>query len=170
MEKNNIMNRYEELYREMANSGDVRKMKHFGEVEKWAFSKINEMSPQTAKAWVEKLEAGEWNNYLSREEAEIIVSSLMNQDGTRGAHWDYEEFKSAVESLGGKMSDAPYYNCYALWTVANMRYSDNARSASEFVPKDKFPLYFYNVSVETLTDKDRPNFVRPYFAEILQRM
>ena len=33
-------------------------------------------------------------------------------------------FKTAVESIGGKMEDMPYYNCYALWTVANMRYSD----------------------------------------------
>jgi hypothetical protein len=44
-----------------------------------------------------------------------------------------------------------------------MRYSDNAKSASEFVPKDLMPKFFYNVAVEDLKDIDRPKFVRDYF-------
>ena len=61
------------------------------------------------------------------------------------------------------MEDMPYYNCYALWAVANMRYSDNAVSASEFVPKDQMPKFFYSMAVENLKDPDRPRFVRDYF-------
>jgi hypothetical protein len=155
--------RYRELYDEMAMSKDPKKMIVFGDAERWVFSMVAEKHPDLAEKWLSKLEAGKWNNYLSHSEAESIVSNLFNQDGSRGPHWNYETFKAAVESLGGKMSDEPYYNCWALWTVANMEFSDHHRSASEFVPKDMMPKYFYEVAVEKLKDVDRPKFVRDYF-------
>ena len=157
--------KYDELFEDMASSRDPKKMMVFGDAEKWVFHMVAKKHPDIAEKWISKLEAGKWNNYLSKSEAEDIVSRLVNQDGTRGPHWDYEPFRAAVESIGGKMSDMPFYNCYALWATANMRYSDNYRSASEFVPKDQMPRYFYNVAVETLKDIDRPKFVRDYFEE-----
>jgi hypothetical protein len=160
---NDIVKRYHELYDDMAMAKDPKKMMVFGDAERWVFSMVAEKHPDLAEKWLSKLEAGKWNNYLSKSEAEEIVSALVNQDGSHGAHWSYETFKAAVESLGGKMTDEPYYNCWALWTVANMRYSDNAKSASEFVPKDLMPKFFYNVAVEDLKDIDRPKFVRDYF-------
>lgn len=160
---NELIKRYDELYDDMASSKDPKKMIIFGDAEKWMFHAVAEKHPELAEKWLSKLESGKWHNYLSKSEAEDIVSRLVNQDGTRGAHWDYDTFKSAVESFGGKMADEPFYNCYSLWAVANMRYSDNYKSASEFVPKDMMPRYFYNVSVENLKDVDRPKFVRDYF-------
>lgn len=160
---NEIVKRYHELYDDMAMAKDPKKMVVFGDAEQWVFNMVAEKHPELAEKWLAKLEAGRWNNYLSRSEAERIVQNLVNQDGTRGPHWDYETFKAAVESLGGKMTDEPYYNCWALWATANMRYSDNAKSASEFVPKDMMPKFFYNVAVENLKDIDRPRFVREYF-------
>ena len=158
-----IRERYLELYEEMAKSGMPEKMKIFGETEKWAFGKMLETSPKTAEQWVEKLEAMNWNNYLSKAEADEIVAKFINQDNSRGAHWGYDVFKGAVESLGGKTYEAPFYNCYALWVVANMLYSDHYNSASEYVPKEDMPKYFYSMAVEKLKDKDRPRFVRDYF-------
>jgi hypothetical protein len=160
---NDMIKRYHELYDDMAMAKDPKKMMVFGDAEKWVFDMVAEKHPELAEKWLAKLEAGQWNNYLSRGEAERIALSLVNQDGIKGPHWDYETFKAAVESLGGKMTDEPYYNCWALWATANMRYSDNAKSASEFVPKDMMPKYFYNVAVENLKDVDRPRFVRDYF-------
>lgn len=157
------ISRYEELYHDMATAKDPKKMMTFGEAEKWVFHMVAEKHPDLAEKWLSKLEAGSWNNYLSKGEAMEIAGKLVNQDGTRGAHWDYDTFKNAVESLGGKMEDPPYYNGWALWVVADMRYSDNFLSASEFVPKDMMPKYFYKVAVETLKDVDRPKFIREYF-------
>lgn len=37
------------------------------------------------------------------------------------------------------------------------------KSASEFVPKDQEPRYFYMVAVEKLKDVDRPKFIREYY-------
>lgn len=158
-----MMDRYLELYEDMAESGMPEKMKIFGEAEKWAFGKMHELSPKTAEMWLDKLEAVHWNNYLSKGEAEEIIAKLINQDGARGAHWNYDAFKNAVESLGGKMCDEPYYNCWALWVVANMLYSDHAQGVAMFVPKDEMPKFFYTMAVEKLKDKDRPRFVRHYF-------
>lgn len=162
MEK--MINKYLDMYEDMATSKDPKKMVIFGEMEKWAFKEMVAMSPQKAQQWLDKLEAHlYWNNFLSRSEAEEIVTALVNQDGTRGAHWSYDVFRSAVTALGGKMSDEPYYNCYALWAVANMLYSDHAKSASEYVPKEDMPKYFYMQALEKLKDRDRTHFVRDYF-------
>ena len=162
-----LIERYDELYDDMATAKDPKKMMIFGDAEKKMFHSLAHYHPEMAEAWLTKLEAGNWNNYLSKSEAEQIAGKLLNQDGTRGAHWPYETFKEAVESLGGKMVDKPFYNCWALWVTANMRYSDNYKSASEFVPKDMMPKYFYNVAVENLKDIDRPEFIREYFEDEL---
>ena len=155
--------RYDELYDDMAMAKDPRKMMTFGEAEKWVFHMVADKHPDLAEKWLSKLEAGKWNNYLSKGEAIDIVSKFINQDGTRGAHWSYETFKAAVESLGGKMHEEPYYNCYALWVTACMIWSDHQRSISEFVTKDHEPKAFYTMAVEQLKDVDKPKFIREYF-------
>ena len=155
----------------MATSGNKEKMIAFGEAERWAFKKMHDLSPKDAQCWLDKLEAMHWKNFLSKQEAEEIASHLINQNGRIGAHWGYETFKAAVESLGGKMSEKPYYNCYALWVVANMIYSDHAQSVAEdmgmsspeAVPNEKMALSMYRKAVEKLKDVDRPKFVRVYF-------
>lgn len=155
-----FIKRYDELYEDMASSKDPKKMMVFGDAEKWVFYMVAEKHPEIAERWLSKLEAGKWNNYLSHSEAESIATKLVNQDGTRGAHWSYETFKAAVESLDGKMSDEPYYNSYALWVTANMHWSDHHKSSSEFVPKEHEARYFYETAVESLKDVDRPKFIR----------
>ena len=157
--------RYDELYDDMAAAKDPRKMMTFGEAEKWVFHMVADKHPEIAEKWLTKLEAGKWLNYLSKSEAEAIVSRFIGQDGSRGPHWGYETFKAAVESLGGKMHDEPFYNCWALWVTACMLYSDHHRSTSEFVPKDQEPKFFYMMAVEKLKDPDRPKFIREYFEE-----
>ena len=166
-----ILERYEELYEDMATSGNKEKMMAFGDAERWAFKRMHDLSPKDAQCWLDKLEAMHWKNYLSKHEADEIAAKLINQNGRIGAHWGYETFKAAVESLGGKMNEKPYYNCYALWVVANMIYSDHAQSVAEdmgmstpeAVPNEKMALSMYRKAVEKLKDVDRPKFVREYF-------
>lgn len=159
----NFIKRYDELYDDMATAKDPQKMMVFGDAEKWMFHTVAEKHPELAEKWLAKLEAGKWNNYISKAEAEAIVAKFVNQDGTRGPHWSHDAFKGAVESLGGKMSEEPYYNCWALWATANMLYSDHYQSASKYVPKEDIPKYFYMMTLEKLKDADRPKFVRKYF-------
>lgn len=158
-----MIKKYDELYDEMASSKDPRRMMAFGDAEKWMFHMLAERHPEVAEKWLTKLEAGKWNNYLSKAEAEEIVSKLINQDGSHGPHWDYDTFKAAVISLGGKPMDEPYYNYCALWTTANTIWSDHHRSISRIVPKEQEPGIFYEMAVEQLKDPDRHEFIREYF-------
>lgn len=171
MTMNEMLERYEELYEDMATSGNKEKMIAFGEAERCMFKKLVKEHPQMAQIWLDKLEAMQWKNYLSKGEAEEIATKLINQNGRVGAHWGYEVFKNAVEALGGKVYEKPFYNCYALWVTANMFYSDHAQSVAEdmgaaspeAVPNEKMALSMYRKAVEKLKDVDRPKFVREYF-------
>lgn len=166
-----MIKRFLDQYDKMAVSKDPELMAIFGENAKWAFVEAVNVAPKMAQEWLNKNEAIQWKNYLSKSEAESIVSNLINQDRTKGAKWGYEVFKGAVESLGGEMSDEPFYNCYALWATANMLYSDHAQSVAEDlgyksvveVPNEKMALSMYKKAVEKLRDADKPRFVRWYF-------
>lgn len=165
------MKRHEELYNNIIASKSDAKMEMLGCIFLSMMEQMETMNPRLYKEMLEKMEATEWNNYLTEAEAAKIAAGLVNQDNSRGAHWPYEVFKSAVESLGGKSSDKPYYNCYALWITANMLYSDHAQSVAEDmgfkspseVPNEKIALSMYKKAVEKLKDPDRPLFIRQYF-------
>lgn len=159
-----LTDRYMELYHKMAHSKEVERMKAFGSAEQWVFGMLAERHPEIAKKWLDKLEASEWNNYLSEGEAMEITAQLKNQDGRTGAHWNIPTFVGAIESLGAPVENSPYFNKYALWATANMLYSDHAKSAHKYIgDESKMPAYFYDLAVEKLTDVDRPHFVRKYF-------
>lgn len=166
-----MIKQFLDQYDKMATSKDPELMTIFGENAKWAFAEIAVVAPKIAQEWLNKNEAVQWKNYLSKSEAETIVSNLINQDRTKGARWGYEVFKGVVESLGGEMSDEPFYNCNALWATACMLYSDHAQSVAEDlgyksaaeVPNEKMALSMYKKAVEKLRDADKPRFVRWYF-------
>lgn len=158
-----LIEKYDELYADMAIAKDPRKMMIFGDAEKSMFHALAERHPDIAEMWLAKIESGKWNNYLSRSEAMDIANRIVNQDGTRGAHWSYETFRAAVESLGGKMAEEPFYNCYSLWIMACALWSDHNRSVSEFVPKEHEPRFYYMMAVEKLKDVDYPRFIRKYY-------
>ena len=171
MTKEQMMGRYEELYHKMVNSKDVKNMKIFGESEKWVFNEVAKAHPELAESWISHLEAVCWNNYLSQNEAMNIGKRIVNQDGTKGFHWNHDVFVKAVESLGGITEEKPYYNSYALCVVANMEYSDHAMSIAEDmgyktvaeVPNEKMALSCYKKAVEKLKDIDDGFHVRKYF-------
>lgn len=158
-----LIKKYDELYDDMATAKDPRKMMAFGDAEKWMFHMLAKEHPDIAEKWLTKLEAAKWHNYLSKTEAEEIASKLVNQDGSRGPHWSHETFKAAVESLGAKTEEEPFYNCWALWIMANALWSDHHKSLMEFVPKEHEPKVYYLMAVEKLKDVDYPKFIRKYY-------
>lgn len=158
-----LIEKYDELYEDMASAKDPRKMMAFGDAEKWMFHMLAKEHPEIAEKWLTKLEAGKWHNYLSKTEAEEIAAKLVNQDGSRGPHWSHETFKAAVESLGAKTEEEPFYNCWALWIMANALFSDHHKALMEFVPKEQEPKVYYLMAVEKLKDVDYPKFIRKYY-------
>lgn len=171
MSKEQMIERYDELYTKMANSKDVKNMKIFGESSTWIFKELAKVHPEMAENWLSHLEAVCWNNYLSQNEAMNIGKRIVNQDGTKGFHWMHDVFIKAVESLGGVVEEKPYYNSYSLWVVSCMIYSDHALSIAmdmdykdpKEVPNEKMALSCYRKAVEKLKDIDGGFQVRKYF-------
>lgn len=171
MNKEDMISRYEELYVKMATSKEPKYMKVFGEAERWVFKELASVHPDIAGKWLDHLEEICWNNYLSQGEAMNIGKRIVNQDGTKGFHWNHDVFTKAVDSLGGVVEEKPYYNSYALCVVANMVYSDHAmsiamdlgyKSVAE-VPNEKMALSCYRKAVEKLKDVDNVFNARKYF-------
>lgn len=171
MTKEELKSRYDHLYKVMAESKNPENMMLFGKAEKHMFHELAEAHPEAAEAWLAMLAPVEWHNYLTEEEAEMLAARFVGQDGATGAHWDADTFKNAVERLGGKLEDKPYYNMWALWVTANMIYSDHAQSIAEDMgyrtakeaDGTKMALSCYRKAVEKLKDPDRERFVRWYF-------
>lgn len=171
MTKEQMIDRYNELYMKMATSKDPKNMKIFGESEKWVFVELAKIHPEMAQNWLSHLEAVCWNNYMDEKQASNVSKRTVNQDGVKGFHWTYDVFTKAVESLGGVVEENPYYNSYALWVTANMIYSDHASSiAADMnfskpteVPNEKMALSCYRKAVELLKDPDEGYKAQVYF-------
>lgn len=169
--KEEMIDRYHDLYEKMVASKDPKNMKIFGETEKYMFKAVAAAHPDLAENWLSHLEAVCWDNYLSEHEAMNIGKRIVNQDGMKGFHWSYDTFEKTVESLGGVCEDKPHYNSYALWVTANMIYSDHARSIAEDmghklpadVPNEKMAFSCYRKAIENLKDVDSEFHVRRYF-------
>lgn len=163
---NELIKKYDELYDSMATSKNPLRMMAFGDAEKWVFHQLAEEHPELAEEWLNRLEASKWNNYLTEDEAEEIVDSLMEKRGeeyVQRYEWDYPALKNAVESLGGKVSEEPYYNCWALWATMNMLYSDHKETVDAFIQPPQRVRFYYRLALDKLKDFDRPKFVREYF-------
>lgn len=161
-----LIKRYDELYDDMATAKDPKKMVIFGDAEKWIFHSVAEKHPEIAEKWIARLESGSWNNYLSEDEAEQIVDSLVEKHGDvemKRHEWDYKTLKGAVESLGGMVSLSPYYNCWSLYATMNMLFSDHTDTVNMFIQPNLRTKFYYHMAVDKLKDPDRPHFVREYF-------
>ena len=166
-----MIERYEELYNKMKSSKDVKNMKVFGQAEHYVFKEVARVHPELAENWLSHLEAVCWDNYLSQNEAMNISKRTINQDGTKGFHWNHDVFTAAVKKLGGIVEEKPYYNSYALCVTANVVYSDHANSIAldmgykmpTEVPNEEMALSCYRKAVEKLKDPDAGFHVRKYF-------
>lgn len=171
MTREQMIERYEELYQKMATSKEPKYMHVFGEAERYMFKEIAKMNPSMAENWLSHLEAVCWDSYLSETEAKNISMRTVNQDGTKGFHWNHDVFTKAVESLGGKVEEKPYYNSYALCVTANNIYADMANSIAmdmgyktpKEVPNEDMALSCYRKALELLKDVDGGFHVRKYF-------
>lgn len=155
----------------MSSASRVDDMKIFGHAAIQMFERMVNLNPTTAKEWLDMLEPIMWNNFLTYEQAKALAEKIVNQDGAKGPHWSMDTFMGAVQRLGGKTEDMPYYNKYALWLVANAHYSDFAgstaldmgyKSVSE-APDEKMALSMYRKAVESLKDIDRCHYIRDYY-------
>lgn len=171
MTKEQMMDEYDMYSHKIIKSQNTKHMEVLGDVCEWLFSQAAAKMPEVAESALSHLAATEWNNYLSQREAMNIGKRIVNQDGSKGFHWNHDVFTKAVESLGGIVEEKPCYNSYALCVVANSIFSDMAKSIAEDmgyktpaeVPNEKMALSCYKKAVEMLKDTDGGFRIRKYF-------
>lgn len=152
------------LYDYMANSRDPKNMKAFGHVMTEMMDVMLAKMPDVAEEMIDKLEAIKWHQYLTPKEAEKIVANMDPK-----APWSRDTWKSAMESFGLPLEDAPYYNRCALWVEMNKMYSDfgdeiAALLGKPLAPTDKDIITAcYKMALKTLRDKDGVYNIRTYF-------
>lgn len=176
MRKGEMIARYEELYDRMSRSRDVKNMRTFGEAERAVFAELAASNPDIAFRWLERLEPMDWDNYLSERESREISRAIKNQDGSTGFRWNENDFFSAVRGFGIREEEKPRYNRYALLVVANMVYSDHARSIAEDMGKtapsnidDTMMMHSCcRKALELFNDPDGGFRVREYYAPVIR--
>lgn len=163
-----LKNRYDQLYGQMAASKNPKNMMLFGEVMTDMMEWMIENKPSLAQQCIDKLEAMKWKQYLTKDEAQGIIDHMEPS-----APWDYATWDGAMDSLGLEKEREGVFNSYALWTVMNAKYSDHAMTLAEKVwmvplrqvPNDKLVPAIHALAIDSLTDKDGKYHVRKYFLQ-----
>lgn len=161
MNTQEMKQKYTMLYDMMATSGKAENMKLFGSAMNDMMDWMIQNKPDYAQEVIEKLCAIRWDNYLTRKEADKIVSEMVP-----AAPWSYDTWKKAMDSLALDIEHEPNFNACALWVTMNMLYSDHAETlamAMGTTTSEISPEVFYHLAKDLLRDKDEKFNIRTYF-------
>ena len=158
MNSEETMKRYDQLYEKMATSGKIENMRLFGRAGRESMFLLVKNMPERAMELMEKLESINWDNYLTRKEAEKIVEGMKPE-----APWSREQWQTAMMNEGFELEREPCFNRCALWVTMSMIMSDSSSTIGRYVEQGKQFAFVHDLAVDKLTDKDRVFDVRKYF-------
>ena len=158
MNAEELKQKYEALYKYMANSKDPKNMLAFGKVMTEMFNWYADNKPEVAAEWLDQLSVISWDNYLTEKEAEAIVSNMEPK-----APWTREQWKQAMAQHSYELEEEPYYNRCALWVTMSMIYSDSIETLKRFVNGGDMFEMIHALALDKLKDKDGIFSVRNYF-------
>lgn len=134
---------------------------------KKAMKSLSETSPKTAQNLVEVCEGMlNYDNYLTEDEADQLVSSMVAQDGTKSGKWkDPETVFRKLESIGIPCCTNHGFNKWAMFCMMNKISSDYGIILNEIVQGDseKYFELCSRMSLATLEDVDSPGNIRRYY-------
>lgn len=160
-----LKERYDQLYNEMAVSGDTKKMTLFGSVMNELMERAIRNDSAFAEQMIDKLESMNWHQYLTKSEAEQICESLGK------CKWRFSEWENALNSFGLETERKPYFNKYALWLTMNYMYSKYSETIAqkilesqlEEVSDEQMIGVIHALALDSLLDKHEKFDVRKYF-------
>lgn len=164
MEQNEMMMAFNELYSKMSQSKNINAMRIFGDTMRAMMEEIVISKPDLAEEYIERLCAIQWDNYLTKKEANSIVENMIPT-----AHWELPTWEQAMIDI--PCEDKPYYNRYALFVVMNQIISDHGQSIAYIKGVDsindielsELVKYAYKMAIDLLKDEDNMYNVRRYF-------
>lgn len=129
------------LMHDFVDHGSTEDMVVLGKMIATFVSEVEEEHPEKVSHLLGKMSC-----YLApfkcKSRAISIVSDFQNEDGTKGAHWDYETVEQVAKSEG--ISNVPLF-----YYVLNMIYSDYYYSG--YSDKD-----YIRQALQFINDKDAP--------------
>ena len=161
---------FDRQYSMMAASKNPKNMMLFGEVMQDMMDWLIDNKPGLAQQCIEKLEAMNWKQYLTRDEAQDIIDNMQPHIAPLEM-LEYPKWENVMQSLGLEMEREAIFNRYALWTVMNAKYSDHGMTLAEkvfstplrIVENEKMVPLIHALAVDSLTDEDGKYNVRKYF-------
>lgn len=166
MDKNELKQKWDELYGIMESSKNPKIMILFGEVMKNMMERSINYDHVFAEKMLEKLCAVKWKNYVTAEEADDVVMKMdPHPDMTR------EQWMRCMERLGLPIEEEPYYNRCALYLTMCMKISDSKASIARMMGKmptelteDELATGAHMLAMDVLKDKDGVFDLRRYFS------
>ncbi len=160
-----MMPKFDRLYNKMSSSSNSKYMHIFGNTMRCMMEDIVEWKPEVAKEYLDKLEAINWSNYLSKKEAVAIVDSMKPKGG-----WDISEWETVMKSQNLCNAEEPCYNKWAMYVAMNMVYSDSSNTIAKItghtladMPKEKMLEAVHLLALDKLKDSDGMFDIRVYF-------
>ena len=162
MNQEEMKKEFNELYDMMASSSRTEYMRTFGCVMKDMMEWMIQNKPEMADEYIGKLESIRWKNYLTRKEAEKIVSSMSPR-----APWSRDVWNQAMDGYSLTKEYEPYYNSCALWVTMNKVYTNSSETIARImgmevaeVPQDKMVKAVYGLALDELCDTDSKVSIR----------
>lgn len=165
MDEKQMLEKFDDLMDEMVEAKDIRKMKTFANVMRSMFAWMAETRKANAQEYLDRLCSIRWKNYLTADEADLIVSKM-----NPAAPWKKSEWKNLMEKEAIPTCDKPYYNENALYVEMSKQYSDSANSIATLMGKSvsevtnaEWARALNMLAVDLLKDADGKYNIRDYF-------
>lgn len=157
---------FDDLYSMIVSSNNIKHMHILGDITKSMMYKFIEAYPQTARGYLDTLQAIKWNNYVTKKEAEQIVSNMEPKP-----MWSYSRWEELVKENHNVIAEhEPCYNKYALYVVMCMIASDSINTIKELfeqfdqeADEKKLFKFIYKLAIDKLQDVDKKFNLRSYF-------
>ena len=160
MTRQELKEKFDEIYHLIISSNDTSKMLVLGSVVNQQMDWFIENKPEAAEEWIEQLCSVKWKNYITRKEAASIVSEMDPKPVWSMSQWENEMTRANLP-----FEHVPCYNKCALFVTMCMIYSDSASTLSKYMRVAETDLFkpIYDLAIDRLTDKDAHFNIRKYF-------
>lgn len=111
------------------------------------FDELKRQMPELYEEMEEDLYEHIYGHHFTSWKYDCAISSLENQDGTKGAHWTVDDIVSVAKSKGTEFIK---YNQYDFAYAMNMLYSDYYGTVTDNAET------YYKMTKAFLEDKDAP--------------
>lgn len=154
-----LREQFKRIYNEIIDSHDECKMQVLGSVTKAMMCDLIDSDPKQAQEYLDKLEAVNWDNYLTEQEAANIYDSMNPAPLWSRAEWD-----KTMRANGYDMEHRPHYNAHALFVTMDMITSDSGDTIrKKMADMDDMFNFVHQLALDKLRDKDGRFEVRKYF-------